>query len=237
MSGPSPELVAGLASRGIELEPEDIARLGQFLDLLDEANARFNLTAIRDRAQAWERHIADSLELLPYLASAQAEGERLRIADVGTGGGMPGLVLACVMPGAEFTLIESVGKKARFLADAARTLRLANVQVEQRRAEDLGQDHRTTRERFDAATSRAVARLPLLLELCLPLVRPGGVMLTIKGEQAAAEVAESARELGELRGAVVDQVRTPTGTIIVIEKTGRTPRTWPRGATQRPSRS
>jgi hypothetical protein len=62
-------------------------------------------------------------------------------------------------------------------------------------------------------------------------------MLTIKGEQAAAEVAESSRELGELRGAVVDQVRTPTGTIVVIEKTGRTPRTWPRGATQRPSRS
>jgi 16S rRNA (guanine(527)-N(7))-methyltransferase RsmG len=150
---------------------------------------------------------------------------------------MPGLVLACVMPDADFTLVESVGKKARFLDDAARALGLRNVRVEQRRAEDLGQDHRSTRERFDAATSRAVARLPLLLELCLPLVRPGGVMLTIKGEQAAAEVAESAFELGELRGAVVDQVRTPTGTVVVIEKTGRTPRTWPRGATQRPSRS
>jgi 16S rRNA (guanine527-N7)-methyltransferase len=237
VSGPAPELLAGLASRGIELEAGDIARLSRFLDLLEEANARFNLTAIRDRAQAWERHIADSLELLPYLASVQAEGERLRVADVGTGGGMPGLVLACVMPDADFTLIESVGKKARFLADAARDLGLRNVRVEQRRAEDLGQDHHATRERFDAVTSRAVARLALLLELCLPLVRPGGVMLTVKGERAAAEVAESSYELGELRGAVVDQVRTPTGTIVVIEKTGRTPRTWPRGATQRPSRS
>jgi 16S rRNA (guanine527-N7)-methyltransferase len=237
MSGPSNELIAGLAARGIALEPEDIAGLGRFLDLLEDANSRFNLTAIRDRSQAWERHIADSLELLPYLASAQAEGERLRVADVGTGGGMPGLVLACVMPGADFTLIESVGKKARFLQDASRALGLENVRVEQRRAEDLGQDHRSARERFDAVTSRAVARLAQLLELCLPLVRPGGVMLTIKGEQAAAEVAESSYELGELRGAVVDQVRTPTGTIVVIEKTGRTPRTWPRGATQRPSRS
>jgi 16S rRNA (guanine527-N7)-methyltransferase len=237
MSGPSPELITGLASRGIELDADDNARLGRFLDLLEEANAKFNLTAIRGRAQAWERHVADSLELLPYLASAPAEGDRLRVADVGSGGGMPGLVLACVMPEAEFTLIESVGKKARFLGDAARALGLGHVSVEQRRAEDLGQDHRVTRERFDAVTSRAVARLPLLLELCLPLVRPGGVMLTIKGEQAAAEVAESARELGELRGAVVDQVRTPTGTVVVIEKTGRTPRTWPRAATQRPSRS
>lgn len=237
MSGPPAGLVEGLATRGIELDADDVARLGRFLDLLEEANSRFNLTAIRDRAQSWERHIADSLELLPYLASAQAEGDRLRVADVGTGGGMPGLVLACVMPDAEFTLIESVGKKARFLEDAARALGLRNVRVEQRRAEDLGQDHRTTRERFDAVTSRAVARLALLLELCLPLVRPGGVMLTIKGEQAAAEIAEAARELGELRGAVVDQVRTPTGTVVVIEKTGRTPRTWPRAATQRPSRS
>jgi len=237
MTGPAPELISGLAARGIELEPHDITRLGRFLDVLEEANAKFNLTAIRDRAQAWERHIADSLELLPYLASAQAEGERLSVADVGTGGGMPGLVLACVMPDADFTLIESVGKKARFLEDAGRALGLANVRVEQRRAEDLGQDHRNTRERFDAVTSRAVARLAQLLELCLPLVRPGGVMLTIKGEQAAAEVAESSYELGEMRGAVVDQIRTPTGTIVVIEKTGRTPRTWPRGATQRPSRS
>lgn len=237
MTGPPSGLTEGLAARGIELDADDVARLGKFLDLLEEANARFNLTAIRDRAQSWERHIADSLELLPYLASAHAEGDRLRVADVGTGGGMPGLVLACVMPDAEFTLIESVGKKARFLEDAARSLGLRNVRVEQRRAEDLGQDHRTTRERFDAVTSRAVARLALLLELCLPLVRPGGVMLTIKGEQAAAEVAEAARELGELRGAVVDQVRTPTGTIVVIEKTGRTPRTWPRASTQRPSRS
>jgi 16S rRNA (guanine527-N7)-methyltransferase len=138
VSGPSPELVAGLASRGIELDAEDIARLARFLDILEQGNAKFNLTAIRDRAQAWERHIADSLELLPYLASAQAEGERLRVADVGTGGGMPGLVLACVMPDADFTLIESVGKKARFLEDAARDLGLPNVRVEQRWAEDLG---------------------------------------------------------------------------------------------------
>ena len=105
MSGPPSGLVEGLAARGIELDADDIARLGRFLDLLEEANSRFNLTAIRDRAQAWERHIADSLELLPYLMSAQAEGERLRVADFGTGGGMPGLVLACVVPDADFTLI------------------------------------------------------------------------------------------------------------------------------------
>lgn len=228
MSGPSPDLLAGLASRGIELDAHDVARLGGFLDLLEAANARFNLTAIRDRGQAWERHIGDSLTLLPFLWSAQPAGDRLRVADVGTGGGMPGLVLAIVMPDAEFTLIESVGKKASFLGDSARTLGLGNVRVDTRRAEEIGQDHKGARESFDVVTSRAVARLPTLLELCLPLVRQGGTMLTIKGEQAPAEVAESSRALGELRGAVVDQVRTPTGTIVVIEKTGRTPRTWPR---------
>ena len=147
---------------------------------------------------------------------------------------MPGLVLAVVLPEVEFTLVESVGKKARFLEECAAALGCTNVRVRQVRAEALGA--KDLRECIDVVVSRAVARLPILLELCLPMVRTGGLFVAIKGEQAAGEVAASAHALGELRGIVIDQTRTPTGTLVVVEKSGKTPKRYPRAAGE-PERS
>ncbi len=216
-----------LAARGVELDSGDLPRLGHFLSLLQGANAQFNLTAIKEPEAMWTTLVQDSLMLAPLMPSATAAGERLRVCDVGSGGGVPALPLACVLPECEFTLIESTGKKADFLARAAVELGLSLVRVIRQRAEIVGQD-KQLRESFDVCTARGLALMPTLLELCLPLVRPGGVLLAVKGEKAQGELDGSTRALGELRGRVVELQRTPTGTIVIIEKTGRTPRLYPR---------
>lgn len=211
-------------SLGIAFEDGDLAQLERYLALLLEANQRFNLTAITDPQEAWMRHIFDSLTLVPFLASAKAA----RVIDVGSGGGLPGIPLAIVLPDVAFTLLEATGKKAEFLREAVRRLGLRNVTVIDERAESLGQDHQRYREQFDLVTSRAVGKLNVLLELTVPLVRVGGFVMAIKGEKAPEEIAEAKPALHTLHCVVSDTHRTPTGTIVVIEKQRKTPRLYPR---------
>jgi 16S rRNA (guanine527-N7)-methyltransferase len=210
------------ASHGAPLEGALLAQLAQYLDALLATNAAFNLTSVTDRDEAWLKHIADSLSLVPELRALGAG----TAVDVGSGGGLPGIPLACALPDCRFTLLEATGKKARFLEDTASALGLSNVHVVCERAETYGQG--AGRARFDVATSRAVSRLPVLLELTLPLLRVGGASLAIKGEQAEAEVAEAKRALGLLHGAVASTRRTDTGTVIRIDKVGPTPAKFPR---------
>lgn len=224
------EFTEAMQTQGIELDAGELDKLAHYLTLLYAANERMNLTGVRDRTSAWMRHIFDSLTLLPILQQAEAR----TVVDVGSGGGLPGLVLAAVLPDVEFTLVESIGKKARFLQETAAAMGCHNVRVRSVRAETLGA--KELRECIDVVVSRAVARLPILLELCLPMVRTGGFFVAIKGEQAAAEAAASVHALGELRGVIVDQTRTPTGTLVIVEKTGKTPKRYPRAAGE-PERS
>jgi 16S rRNA (guanine527-N7)-methyltransferase len=200
-------------------------RLTAYLHALLETNQAFNLTAVTDPETAWSRHIADSLSLLPWLAEAP-EGP---LADVGSGGGLPALPLAIARPDRKFTLVEATGKKAAFLRDIAAELGLRNVQVEHARIEEFGQAA-GARERFSVVTSRALSRLPVLLELTLPLLTLGGHALAIKGEQAADEVAESARALALLGGEHMNCIRTATGTIVRTRKERPTPKRYPRRA-------
>jgi 16S rRNA (guanine527-N7)-methyltransferase len=199
------------------------AQLRRFLELLLETNRSFNLTAITDPDEAWSKHVLDSLTLLPDLRELAAES---RVIDVGSGGGLPALPLAIALPALHFTLLEATAKKARFLETTAAALGLGNVSVVCDRAETFG--HGPDREGFDAATSRAVSRLPVLLELTLPLLRKGGLSLAIKGEQAAAEVAEAKNALQVLRAQVEDTRRTATGVVVRIRKQGPTPQKYPR---------
>ena len=203
-------------------EPTE-ALLRRFLELLLETNRSFNLTAITDPAEAWTKHVLDSLTLLPDLRELAAGS---RVVDVGSGGGLPALPLAVVLPELQFTLLEATAKKARFLENTARELGLRNVSVVCDRAESYGSG--AERERFDAVTSRAVSRLPVLLELTLPLIKVGGLSLSIKGEQAADEIAEAQNALQVLEAAVEDTRRTPTGVVIRIRKTAQTPAKYPR---------
>ncbi len=221
---PSREFLDACADYGIEFEPGELDALARYLALLLDANQRFNLTTITDPAQAWMRHIFDSLTLLPLVIQTRAT----TLIDIGSGGGAPGVPLAIVLPAVEITLLEATAKKARFLEAAARELALANVRVVSDRAETVGQDAEAFREHFDVVSNRAVGPLNVVLELAMPLVRVGGLVLAIKGAKAQQELDQAGEALNRLHGKVVAMHRTRTGTIVVIEKLRPTPKRYPR---------
>ena len=168
--------------------------------------------------------IDDSLVLLEHL------GEALRLVDVGSGGGLPGLPLKIARPSLAVTLIEADHAKAAFLVQACARLDLDAVEVLARRAEEVGQDQRY-RETFDVAVARAVAPMPVLVELCLPLVRVGGRLLAQKTDKEPITAAERAIEvLGGSRARVAParSALRRTGTVVIVEKVRPTPAPYPR---------
>ncbi len=170
-------LLDGTRALALDLDETQLARLVAHLDLLDEWNARMNLTAIRDRPSQLTKHLLDSLTVQPYL-----RGER--VADVGSGAGFPGIPLAIVEPHRQFTLIESTGKKCRFLEHVRDTLELKNVTVVQSRAESYKPDRR-----FDTVLARAVGLVADLVKVAGPLVVGGGRLLAMKGRYPEQELA------------------------------------------------
>ena len=209
---------------GLEIDANEIQQLGAWLMLLEEANQRMNLTRITDPESAWHRHVLDSLSLLPLLQSVDASS----LLDVGSGGGSPGLPLAITLPELTVGLVDSVGKKARFLQESAERLGLSSVRVMNDRAETLGAIGSPEREAWDVVCARAVGRLPVLLELTIPFLKEGGLLLAIKGQQASAEIEESRGALHALHARVIDTLETPTGTVVVVEKARKTPKRYPR---------
>jgi len=173
-----------LREDAFDLDDETIDRLGAFLTLLLETNKRFNLTAIKEPDEAWRRHILDSVSMLPFLGDAAA------VIDVGSGGGLPGIPLAIACPAVRFTLLESTGKKARFLEQAVSELGLAHVTVVQARAEDAGRPG-PHREAYDVAVARAIGPMNVLLELLMPLVKVGGRVQAMKGRRAEQELRDA----------------------------------------------
>lgn len=208
----------------LELSRDEIGRLAHFLDLLDAANRRMNLTRIVERESAWSRHVLDSLALLAFVEAAGARN----LIDIGSGGGLPGIPLAITMPELPITLLEATGKKARYLAETAEALGLDHVTVIAERAESLGTPEGGGRAAWDVVTARAVGGLPVLLELSLPLLVEGGVLLAIKGQRADEEIKASRKALKVLGGTVELTHRTPSGTIVVVRRTGPMPRMYPR---------
>lgn len=235
---PTPEFLELSAALGIEFEPNDVDRLGLFLALLLEANKTTNLTAITDPAQAWTKHIFDALTLVPAIASIEIpEGAKsLRIIDVGSGGGVPAIPLAIIMPETRFTLLEATGKKVEFLKAAAAALGLKNVEVIQGRAETVAHfrgsknDGRinSRREVYDAAIARALGHLAVVAELLVGFVRRDGIVIAVKGAKAEQELTESAKAMGVVGLKHVETLQTPTGRIVIMEKTCLTPRDYPR---------
>ncbi len=232
------------AEFGVTFDPGDIERLGRYLALLLAANEQMNLTAVRDAEPAWERHLLDAVTLLPILAEAAPEdpAQPLRVIDVGTGGGVPGVPLAVCMPAARFTLMDATEKKCAFLDHVASELGLANLRVVCARAEEAGHfrgdkvntagvSHRENalRESFDVGVARAVGRLATLVELVSPFVRIGGLCALTKGEKADEELAEAKQALHLLHLAHAGTVETPTGRVVVLEKLRSTPKAYPRG--------
>ena len=201
--------------------------LSRFLDLLLAANQKMNLTRITDRESAEIQHVADALTVLPLLP-----GGPLRLADVGSGSGVPGIPLAIARPDVQVLLIESTKKKAMFLAETAASLGMGNVSVSDARAEDAGRDPRY-REQFDVAVARAVGTMNWLAEWCLPLARKGGVMLAMKGPKVAEELPLAGHAIRLLGGDApeVHPAALPGASqhlIVSVRKIGRTPPLLPR---------
>ena len=203
-----------------------IPDLEKFVDMLLERNQVMNLTAITEPDQVASLHLLDSLSLLPVEAFAGKA-----VIDVGTGAGFPGIPLAIVQQDADFTLLDSLGKRIRFLDEVREALGLGNVTCVHGRAEEFAQAHR---EQFDLAVSRAVANLAVLRELCLPLVKVGGAFLAMKstGCEAETEGAQTAiRRLGGTLERVVDYTIPTTDVthrVLVIRKTAPTAKKYPR---------
>lgn len=215
---PPDGFAARLEALGLQLDPATIGKIGTYLALLLAMNERMNLTSIDTPSAAWERHALDALTLLPLLQDLAPSSS---LADVGSGGGLPGIPIAVARPDLQVTLIEATQKKAAFLSAVAEALDLSNVTVRAERAEALAQGQ--LRGAFDAVTARAVARLDELLPLTAPLGKPGGRLLLIKGQRADEELTQAARSLSKWRVIHDKTVTTPTGRVLVFRiGSGRT---------------
>jgi 16S rRNA (guanine527-N7)-methyltransferase len=171
----------GLAALGLDADAL-APRLLAYLALLDRWNKTYNLTAIRDPREMVTRHLLDSLAMHPFVDALAANGGAL--ADLGTGPGLPGIPLAIAKPGLRVTLVESNGKKARFLREAVRTLKLDNARVAESRAEALDEP-----QAYDALTARALDVLAGIIEVGGHLLKPGGALLAMKGVRPDDEIA------------------------------------------------
>ena len=209
---------SGVQAELSRLSARQLEQLNIYLDFMLETNKSMNLTAVRERGEAWRRHIEDSLALLPVIeaaaakmaaaaggtkaeasgaAAAAAAAAELSIVDVGSGAGLPGMVLAIARPRWRLLLADTLKKRCAFLEAAAARAGAANVAVHWERAEAMGQ-RKEFRERFDVAVARAVAAAPLLLELCVPLVRPGGALVAAKGPTPLEELQGARRAAAKL---------------------------------------
>ena len=215
----------GLTGRVPEDAPEKLARYGQ---LLLEKNQVMNLTAIRERSGVARLHMLDCAALLNC---ADFSGKTL--IDVGTGAGFPGMVLKLLVPSLELTLLDSLNKRLDWLAQLGGALDVQGMRTVHARAEDAGQDP-ALRERFDFATARAVAALPLLCELCLPFVKVGGLFLAMKSTASDGETADAAAAFHTLGGQVRQRFDYAIpGTevvhrVVMVEKISPTPPKYPR---------
>lgn len=217
-------------------ETELLERFGVFIDYLLARNQRVNLTGDRTPELQWAAHVGDALPVAALIERALG-GPPVgrRVLDVGSGGGIPGLIWALLWPRAEVTLLEATGKKANFLEAATDLLGLVNVHVLNGRAEQLGREPEY-RETWDIVTARAVAALPVLAEWTLPFLRVGGTFFALKGPEVAPEIQAARSAFGKLGAEGEPDILPYTRAdgrrchLLVYRKTAPTPEGYPRKA-------
>ncbi len=232
------------------LNEKQLDSFDRLAEILVEENRKVNVTSITDPVGIAFKHFADSLSVLE-LEEMKREG--LRMADIGCGGGFPGLPVKIVRDDVDITMIDSTEKKIRYVGATAEKLGLVKVNPISARAEEIASKNGALREKFDVVTARALARLNVLAELCLPFVKVGGVFISMKAATAEEELAEAKRGIGQLGGKVkyvkevtfdasqLDFTKFDEGEkvaakdflnakryMIVIEKVAHTPDAYPR---------
>ena len=217
-------LLAGLTALHLQLSDRQVDQFCRYCELLLEKNQVMNLTAIREPDKVATLHFLDCLALLNV-----TDFREKSVVDVGCGAGFPGLPLKIAEPTTRLTLLDSLNKRVVWLRDELLPALEVEADCVSGRAEEYAAGHR---EQYDIATSRAVARLNLLAELCLPLVRPGGYFLAMKGQDAAEEVQEAERAIRTLGGKVERIAEYPVEDavhrVVVIKKVSNTPAKYPR---------
>ena len=222
-------LTSGAADLGLEIASSHLDAYSAHYTLLLTHQAEAGLTSLTNPAEVAIKHFLDSLTCLLIRDIGPCE----TVADIGSGGGFPGLVLAVARPQARYTLIESNRKRAAFLEAAVDAIHLDNTTILTERAETAGR-HPDHRDAYNLVLSRAVAPLPIALEYALPLARVGGHCLAMKGPQAPDEIEKSDRALSELRARIArtKDLSLPHSmgrrTLLLIEKTAPTPDRYPR---------
>ncbi len=217
------------AISGIRVTAEQKMQFQKYEEELLLWNGRFNLTAIQEVEGIRIKHFLDSASIIPHLKRES----NLKVIDVGTGAGFPGMVLKILLPDLNILLLESVHKKADFCAHVIEELKLSKISIITRRAEEIGQDP-IFREKYDYAVARAVAPLPTLAEYLLPLVRVNGKVIAQKGAQAHSEVLNADRAIKILGGNIHEifpvQINglAEERYLVLIDKISQTPMQYPR---------
>ncbi|SHK04313.1 16S rRNA (guanine527-N7)-methyltransferase [Tepidibacter formicigenes DSM 15518] len=221
----------GLNELNISIDDFKIDKFEKYKDLLVEWNKKINLTAIEDEKEIYIKHFIDSLSCLikNYIKDND------KIIDVGTGAGFPGIPLKVCLNDLNLTLLDSLNKRINFLKEVCSSLELENVEFVHGRAEDFGKDEKY-REKYDIATARAVASLPILLEYCTPFIKVGGYFVCLKGPSIGEELKESKKAMDVLGMEFVEKidVKLPftdiNHNILILKKVKNTPTKYPRKA-------
>lgn len=230
-------LEKGCEGLSLSLTEEQKDALFRYYEMVVEKNKVMNLTAITEEAEFVEKHLIDSMAIVRAGEAVRAvlEGGDIEVIDVGTGAGLPGIVLKILFPKIRMTLFDSLRKRLNFLDEVIAALGLSGIATLHGRAEDIGQNPRY-RENFDLVTSRAVANLSTLSEYCLPLVKPYGMFLPYKSGEIEEELALAAHPIRLLGGELccTEKYELPgteiARSLLVIEKIKHTPKTYPRRA-------
>lgn len=230
----NPEIFAEeLANYGFKLSSKQKEQFATYYNKLIEFNKKVNLTRITDKNEVYLKHFFDSITpLLEF--SDLFKGEK-SLCDVGAGAGFPSLPIKILCPDLSITIVDSLGKLLKFLDELVSDLSLDKVTLVHSRAEDAGQN-KNLREKFDLVTGRAVARMSVLSEYCLPLAKVDGYLVALKGPKAQDELAEAKNAIEVLGGSVkeVKELTLPDTdderTLIVVKKVKATPKKYPRQA-------
>ena len=221
------QLEKELSKFNIKLTDKQICNFSIYLELLMEWNKKINLTSIVEPNEILTKHFVDSLSIAKWLKDGNY------VIDVGSGAGFPGIPLSILMENCSFLLVDSLNKRVKFLDEVINKLKLKNTRAIHARAEELAH-FKEYREMFDIATSRAVANLSTLSEYLIPLVKIGGRVISMKGQEVKEEISNAKNAIKTLGGKIenIDEFYLPDSdikrNIIIIKKAEKTPGRFPR---------